>query len=205
MADRFRTVLMFGAPGSGKGTQGKILGTIPGYYHCACGDVFRNIDVSSELGQIFYQHSSRGELVPDDVTVRIWKEAIDGSVASGSYKPQRDLLVLDGIPRTVEQAQIMDRHIDVLKVIYLSCNNEQAMFDRLRRRAVKENRRDDADEKVIRNRWKVYEQETAPVLKHYAKDKIAEVDAVQTPAAVFRATLDVVMPIQEANFQAYSA
>jgi len=205
MSDRFRTVLMFGAPGSGKGTQGKILGTIPGYYHCACGDVFRNIDVSSELGKIFYEHSSRGALVPDDVTVRIWKEAIDGSVGTGSYKPTRDLLILDGIPRTVEQAQIMDQHIDVLMVIHLSCNDEQAMFDRLRRRAVKENRHDDADEKVIRNRWKVYEQETALVLEHYPKDRIAEVDAVQTPAAVFRSTLDIVMPIQEAIFQPFTA
>jgi adenylate kinase len=205
MSDRFRTVLLFGAPGSGKGTQGKILGTIPGYYHCACGDVFRNIDVSSELGKIFYEHSSRGELVPDDVTVRIWKEAIDGTVAAGLYKPKRDLLVLDGIPRTVEQAQIMDQHIDVLKVIFLSCNDEQAMFDRLRRRALRENRHDDADEKVIRNRWKVYEQETEPVLEHYPKDKVAQIDAVQSPASVLRDVLNVIMPIQEDRFQPFAA
>jgi len=205
MADRFRTVLLFGAPGSGKGTQGKILGTIPGYYHCACGDVFRNIDVSSELGKIFYDYSSRGALVPDDVTVRIWKEAIDGSVATGIYRPKRDLLVLDGIPRTAEQAQIMDEHIDVLKVIHLMCNDEQAMFDRLRRRALRENRHDDADEKVIRNRWQVYEDETAPVLEHYPKDRIADIDAVQSPAAVLRDILQVVMPLQETNFEPFSA
>ena len=51
MADRqFKTVLLFGAPGSGKGTQGKILGSIPGFYHLSCGDVFRTIDIHSEIG-----------------------------------------------------------------------------------------------------------------------------------------------------------
>lgn len=200
MPNRFKTVLMLGAPGSGKGTQGKILGRIPGYFHCACGDVFRNLDVHSELGKIFYEYSSRGELVPDDVTVRMWHQALQSRAATHEYKPKSDLLVLDGIPRTLEQAQMMDEHVEVYAVIHLVCEDEEAMIDRLRRRAVKENRADDADENVIRNRWKVYEAETKPVLKHYAADIIYEVNAVQSPARVLHDVLEVVTPIQEGHF-----
>ena len=62
---RYKTILLFGAPGSGKGTQGKILGAIPGFFHTACGDIFRSLDLSSEMGRIAWEYSSRGELVPD--------------------------------------------------------------------------------------------------------------------------------------------
>ena len=60
----YRTILLFGAPGSGKGTQGKILGTIPSFFHCACGDVFRNLRIDDPLGKVFVEYSSRGLLVP---------------------------------------------------------------------------------------------------------------------------------------------
>ena len=53
MTTRYRTILLFGAPGSGKGTAGKALGAIPGFFHCACGDVFRTLDLSSPLGRVF--------------------------------------------------------------------------------------------------------------------------------------------------------
>ncbi|MFW6061045.1 MAG: adenylate kinase family protein [Phycisphaeraceae bacterium] len=203
VSTRYKTVLLFGAPGAGKGTQGKILGTIPGFYHCACGDVFRNIDINSDLGRIFYEYSSKGQLVPDDVTVRMWAENIRAHTIIGHYKPKADLLVLDGIPRTLEQAKLIDKYIEVLQVVYLSCNDENAMFERLRRRALKENRYDDADEKVIRKRWEVYEKETQPVLDHYPSDMIVEVDSIGSPARVLRDVLDVVVPIQDAHFATF--
>ena len=61
---RYNTFILFGAPGSGKGTQGKTLGTIPRYYHCACGDVFRSIDTRTKVGKAFLDYSSKGRLVP---------------------------------------------------------------------------------------------------------------------------------------------
>lgn len=205
MTTKYKTVLLFGAPGAGKGTQGKILGTIPGYYHCACGDVFRSIDIHSELGKIFHDYSSRGELVPDEVTVRMWQEAIHASTVTKAFKPDRDLLILDGIPRTVEQAKIIGDYIETLRLVHLVCKNEEAMFERLRRRALKENRHDDADEKVIRHRWKVYEEETAPVLEYFSREMVSEVDAVQSPAGVLCDVLKIVMPIQEAHFAKFKA
>ena len=68
---RYNTFILFGAPGSGKGTQGKTLGTIPRYYHCACGDVFRSIDTRTKVGRAFLEYSSKGQLVPDDITVEL--------------------------------------------------------------------------------------------------------------------------------------
>ena len=70
--------------------------------------------------QIFYEYSSRGELVPDDVTVRMWQENIRAQTILGLYKPHDDLLVLDGIPRNARQAELMDNHIKVLAITALS-------------------------------------------------------------------------------------
>ncbi len=203
MPDRYKTVLLFGAPGAGKGTQGKVLGMIPGFHHCACGDVFRSIDIKSELGKVFYEYSSRGELVPDDFTVKLWENAIHAKTVANDLKPKYDLLILDGIPRTIRQAKIMEDLIDVLKIIHLVCDNQKSMFERLRRRALKENRYDDADEKVIRHRWEVYEQESAPVMSHYDSSLIAEINSIVSPAEVLYQTLKIVVPIQNRHFSAF--
>ena len=94
---RYKTILLFGAPGSGKGTQGKILGAIPGFYHSACGDVFRTLDLQSEMGRVFWQYSSRGELVPDEFTVKLWKNYIQGMEMINQFHPETSFLVLDGM------------------------------------------------------------------------------------------------------------
>jgi adenylate kinase len=195
-----QTVLLFGPPGCGKGTQGKALGSIPGFYHCSCGDVFRRLDPNSDIGRIFIEYSSRGELVPDEVTVRMWHSHLRRMQAVGTYKPHTDLLVLDGIPRNVEQARMLNDEIDVLKVFHLVARDENKMIERLRRRALKENRMDDAKESVIRHRWEVYHQETAPVLAYYPSDLVVEVDASNSPAEVLRDVLEVVIPLQNAHF-----
>ena len=70
---KYNTFILFGAPGSGKGTQGKTLGTIPRFYHCACGDVFRSIDTRTKVGKAFLEYSSKGQLVPDEITVELWR------------------------------------------------------------------------------------------------------------------------------------
>ncbi len=199
----YKTVLLFGAPGAGKGTQGRILGQIPGFFHFACGDVFRTIDIESPLGRIFYEHSSRGELVPDDVTIRMWAENIRAQSVIGRFKPKQDLLILDGIPRTLRQAKLLDEYIKVFKIIHLVCEDEEAMFERLRRRALKENRHDDADERVIRRRWGVYEEETRPVLEHYPPELVVRIDSLGSPALVLSQILHVVAPIQDSHFAAF--
>lgn len=203
MPERYKTALLFGQPGAGKGTQGKILGTIPGFFHHSCGDVFRTIDIHSELGRIFYEYSSRGELVPDDVTVAMWAKTIEARAVLSDFKPRNDLLILDGIPRTLRQAELMQRHIEVLAVVHLICRDREAMIERLRRRALKENRFDDADEKVIERRWQVYEKETRPVLGFYDRSIVHEVDSIGSPAMILDQILAILAPIQNQHFAAF--
>ena len=180
----YRTYLLFGAPGSGKGTQGKAMGSVPRFFHCACGDVFRSMDTRSKVGQAFIYYSSRGELVPDEISIELWKEFITSAVDANRFKPALDVLVLDGIPRNLAQARLMESLIEVIKVFHLSCPDRGKLVERLRKRAIKENRLDDANETVIRKRLETYETETKPVLDCYRPELIHTIDATQSPARV---------------------
>jgi adenylate kinase len=192
---RFRTFLILGAPGSGKGTQGKVLGSIPRFHHLACGDVFRSLDTRTALGQQFVEFSSRGELVPDDLTVQLWRANIKQRADGHVFKPEIDFLVLDGIPRNVEQAKYMEKDIEVLKVFHLSCPDRTELARRLRKRALKDNRFDDANEAVIQQRFATYEAETKPILDYYSGDRIVDIDASQPPAKVLYDILGSIMTL----------
>ena len=190
---KYRTYLIFGAPGSGKGTQGKILGAIPRFFHCACGDVFRSLDTRTPVGQAFLEYSSRGELVPDEITVRLWMARIGDMVGSHQFKPDLDSLILDGIPRSVKQAQIMGDMIEVKKVFHLECPDRPALVARLKKRALKENRFDDANEEVISRRLETYDAESKPVLAHYGDGMVERIDATRPPVAVAHSILSAIL------------
>lgn len=187
---RYRTYLIFGAPGSGKGTQGVTLGHVPRFFHCACGDVFRSLDTRTTLGRAFLEYSSKGQLVPDEITVELWRVRIQQSVEAHSFKPDIDHLVLDGIPRNIEQAKLMEDIIDVRGVFHLSCPDRSKLVERLKKRALKDNRLDDANEEVIRRRLELYEKESKPLLEYYGKDLICQVDATQSPVVVLATILE---------------
>ncbi len=186
---KYKAFLIFGAPGSGKGTQGRIIGSIPGFCHMACGDVFRGLDVSSELGQKFLKYSSKGELVPDDITIDLWKQHMEKMEVLGRYKPEIDHLVLDGIPRNANQAEILKDDLDVKKVFYLTVPDMEILIERMKRRALKDNRLDDANESIIRQRLEVYEEESKAVLSFYGPSLSVPIDATQYPYEVLRDVL----------------
>jgi adenylate kinase len=194
---RYKSILLFGAPGSGKGTQGKILGSIPGFYHSACGDVFRSLDLQSEMGRVFWEYAGKGKLVPNEFTVKLWKQYINGMEMVNQFFPETQLLVLDGIPRNVEQAKLLEDTLDVVKVVHLRCADMKKMVERLKRRALKENRFDDANDKVIQRRLEVYESETAPVLGYYPPEKIVKVDATMSQIRVLSAIIKILVPLKE--------
>jgi adenylate kinase len=196
---RYKSILLFGAPGSGKGTQGKILGSIPGFYHNATGDIFRSLDLQSEMGRVFWEYARRGELVPDELTMRLWKQYIKGMEMINQFHPESEILVLDGLPRDLEQAKLVEDTIDVQKVIYLRCADLGKMVERLRRRALKENRIDDANDEVIHRRLVEYEEKTRPVLSYYPEEKIEQIDATMSQIRVLNSILKVLVPIKEAH------
>jgi adenylate kinase len=181
---KYRSILLFGAPGAGKGTQGKILGVIPNFFHCACGDVFRNLRADSPLGKIFIDYSGRGQLVPDGPTIELWRQFIENSTKIGRFHPGHDTLVLDGIPRNVRQAEILRDTLDVTAVFFLKSEDEEKLVERIQRRAIKENRLDDANLGVIRDRLRVYENETKPVLNFYGRKVVHNINADQSPGKV---------------------
>jgi adenylate kinase len=183
-ATKYRTILIFGAPGTGKGTQGKILDQIPGFVHVACGEVLRSLDLNSRLGRVFLEYSSQGEFVPDDIAIQLWRDYIDNLEQEKRFQPQVDYLLLDGIPRNLPQARAMDDHIDVRQIIYLRCHDPEVLVKRMKSRAHREKRFDDVNEKVIRHRLEEYEAQTAPTLSHYPPDLIEEIDATDTPVGV---------------------
>jgi adenylate kinase len=181
---RYSTILLFGAPGSGKGTQGKILGTIPGYYHCSCGDVFRRLRPETEIGHTFLEYSSQGKLVPDEFTVRLWHDNIHAETQAGVFNPHRDFLILDGLPRNRHQAEILSTTLNVLIVFNLTCADHSKLIQRMQRRALKENRLDDANVEVIRRRFQTYETETLEALQLYPPHLVKTIDATQSPVRV---------------------
>lgn len=184
---------MFGAPGSGKGTHGKILGSIPGYFHCSCGDVFRGLSPESPLGKVFVDYSSRGKLVPDKLTIELWKKHMRRLTAAGRLDPKRNILVLDGLPRNVHQAKMLTKFVNVEAVFYMCSANFENLVKRLQRRALKDNRLDDANMDVIRARLKTYEEETKPVLNFYGKEIVHRINTDGTPPETFLKVLRLVV------------
>lgn len=185
-AQRYQAVLMFGAPGTGKGTQGLVLGRFCNLMHMAMGDIFRALDKQTAIGREFLSFSTKGLLVPDELTVRVWQGFVDDQITAGTLDPNYHTLILDGIPRTLGQVELLRERLDLLKVVHLAMRDRSALMARLKGRALMADRPDDADEQVIRKRLEVYDEETRPVLESFDRSLIAEINADQPPLAVLR-------------------
>lgn len=195
--ERYKAFIIVGAPGAGKGTQGAIIGEIPRFHHFSTGDAFRALNVRSEIGKEFVRYSSEGELVPDELTVRFCKSQIDAQIEAGNYKPDVDILLLDGIPRNREQAELLEEHIEMIALIHLSCPDREELVRRLRKRALKSGRMDDASEEVIRQRILTYEEETKQLLEYYPAGRVRQVNAMQPPIKVVWDVLAAIMTLPE--------
>lgn len=200
MADtRYQALLLFGYPGCGKGTQGATLAGMPNLYHLAMGDIFRGLDKQSPIGQEFMSYSTQGLLVPDELTIRVWRGHVESLIAAGEIDPSYHILLLDGIPRTPSQVEHLNPFVHVRKILHLKMDHKERLVQRLKNRAAKSNRPDDAQEEVILNRIKVYEDETLPVLGCYDYGLIAEINADQHPLLVLEDICEALVPVMPAN------
>ena len=196
MSNRFHAILLFGYPGAGKGTQGDRLGSRKGFFHLATGDVFRSLDPDSEHGREFQYYAAKGLLVPDSLTMAIFRSYLYNQIAAERFQPESEMLLLDGIPRSVEQARILQDLVEVCSVLHLKASDLDVLADRIVKRAVESKREDDADTEVIHRRFRVYEEQSMPVLACYDAAKIHELDALQPMSDVTEHINGIVDPIR---------
>jgi len=170
-------IILFGPPGSGKGTQAKILEEKFGLLQVSTGDLFRyEIGNNTPLGQEAKSYMDKGELVPDSVTVGMLKNKLE-------MHPEVKGYILDGFPRTIAQSEALDdllksRGETVDQLIALVVEDDE-IVTRLLERGKTSGRTDDANEEVIRKRISVYKAETSPVYNYYAKqDKSLEISGI---------------------------
>jgi len=163
-------IIFLGPPGSGKGTQAKLLADKYGFSHIATGDIFRwHMSNNTELGKRIREYLERGELVPDDITSEVVDDAIARSMNSRG-------IILDGYPRTMVQVEHLDRilaryGLDIDVVIYLKVSRDEAL-----RRLLRRGRHDDRPD-IISKRFDEYEEKTRPIREHYAsRGVLIEID-----------------------------
>lgn len=159
-------LILFGPPGSGKGTQAKILQKRFGLLQISTGDLFRyELGNNTPLGIEARSYMDKGQLVPDSVTIKM----LEAHVAKHPDKPG---YIFDGFPRTEAQAEALDTFLagrgeSVTDLIMLEVDDEE-IVRRLLARGIESGRPDDANEEVIRRRIEVYREQTSPVFDHYA-------------------------------------
>ena len=185
----YRSILLLGPPGAGKGTLGKLLSSAGNHFHLSSGDIFRGLSPESPAGKLYHSYAGKGHLLPDDVTVGIWHHFVEGLIATNRYFPHQQLLLLDGIPRTITQAELLEKYIQIKHIIVLETHNIDELIKRMKRRALIERRADDLEDTVLETRMRVYTEDTQKLLEHYPSSLISRFKADQRPLEVLRDVL----------------
>lgn len=177
-------VVLFGAPGCGKGTQSELLEKRFGLSHVSTGEIIRShIKSQTKLGLQMQEYISRGELAPDSVVIGMIEDYL---AANKGIKGT----IFDGFPRTTAQAEAFDKlleqHNDSVDIMIYMDVPEEELVKRILLRGKESGRADDASEDVIRNRIAVYNQQTAVVADYYrAQGKYVAVPSLGTIDEVF--------------------
>ncbi|MCO6462645.1 MAG: adenylate kinase [Saprospiraceae bacterium] len=177
-------LILFGPPGSGKGTQAENLINKYGILHISTGDLFRyEMGNNTPLGQKAKEYMAKGELVPDEVTIGMLKNKVEAN-------PGVNGIIFDGFPRTIAQAEALDAYLaekgtEVTALLALEVPEEE-LIRRLLMRGTTSGRADDQNEEIICNRINVYNTETAPVFDYYeSAGKTKRIQGVGTVEEIF--------------------
>jgi len=177
------SIVLFGKPGAGKGTQAEFLKTKYNLTHLSTGDIFRyNIKNETDLGKLAKTFMDVGDLVPDEVTTKMLIDAVESTKNTAGF-------LFDGYPRTLAQATALDDYFEsknnkITATIALDADDE-ILIKRLLERGKTSGRPDDQDEEKIRNRYDEYNTKTAPLMEYYKKqNKYYAVDGIGTIAEI---------------------
>lgn len=177
-------LILFGPPGSGKGTQAQKLVEQYELLHISTGDLFRNeMSNDTPLGKKAKSYIAKGELVPDEVTIGMLRNKVEANPNVRGY-------IFDGFPRTIAQSEALDallaeRAENVSKLIMLDVPDDE-IVDRILKRGETSGRTDDLDPTIIRNRIEIYKNETTPVYDYYSeKDKAVRINGVGSIKEIF--------------------
>lgn len=169
-----KNIVLFGPPGSGKGTQAANIISKFGFIHLSTGDMLRaEIKAESKLGLEAKTLMDRGDLVPDSVVIGMIENKLDSNTAASGF-------VFDGFPRTVAQAEALDellekRNTSIRKVLSLKVSEDE-LTRRILERGKTSGRTDDQDESIVKNRVAEYRTKTEPLANYYAKQgKLVEI------------------------------
>ncbi len=177
-------IILFGPPGAGKGTQAINIVEKFGLTHLSTGDIFRaNMKNDTELGKLAKGYINKGELVPDDVTIKMLQSEVENSGSTKGF-------IFDGFPRTSDQAIALDAFLDSKNTsisALLSLEVEEAeLMKRLLERGKTSGRADDIDVDIIKNRISQYNDKTAPVINHYdSQNKYHSVEGIGSVEDIF--------------------
>jgi adenylate kinase len=158
-------IVFFGKPGAGKGTQAEFLKEKYNLVHLSTGDIFRfNIKNETELGKTAQTFMDKGDLVPDEITIKMLQEEVSKNKEATGF-------LFDGFPRTLTQAIALDNFLKlnnqvITATVALEANDE-ILIQRLLERGKTSGRPDDQDEEKIRNRYVEYNNKTAPLATYY--------------------------------------
>jgi len=182
-APKYKAILIFGPPGVGKGTQAKLLAEKEPekYFHFSTGDMFRALDrvenkspSESKIKELI----AGGNFVSDDLTIDLFYRTLARYAQEKRFDPDNQILILDGIPRNESQVDLISGRIQVVNIISLVVRDYSVLVERLEKRALLENRADDANEDTVRKRLQIYDTTTAAVVGKYPSSLLIEVDGL---------------------------
>jgi len=184
-------IVLFGPPGAGKGTQSEKLIEKYNLTHLSTGDLFRkNISEGTDLGNRAQQYMDAGNLVPDSVVIGMVEDKVENTSESAGF-------IFDGFPRTVAQAEALDKilleHASPITMMVALVVGEEELLKRLLNRGKISGRPDDQNPDKIKNRFKVYKNETTPVAEYYrSQGKYFEVQGVGDIDSIFNSLTDTI-------------
>ena len=189
-------IVLFGAPGAGKGTQAVMLAEKHKLVHLSTGDILRKeIAAGTELGKQAQNFTDRGEFVPDELVIDIIRSQI------GQHRDAKGF-IFDGFPRTIAQAEALDQlmtetGMEITSMIALDVENDE-LVSRLTKRGAISGRTDDQSMDIIRNRIDVYHQKTKPLIGYYqVREKYHPIDGTGEIAEIFDRLCRYVEKIKE--------